>query len=142
MAGVGRGLIVRILLIAGIIQISMMSSSFAVYVTQTNALHVWSNQASSISERYNAVSILFTNGTPILYVVEILGTNYRTFRPISSVAIDISQKQGNRIQAPETNCSIHYYFGKSYIAIHTTADIGDNPLKGRLKSIGKGEPQD
>ena len=131
----------RTLLIAGIIQISAMSSN-AIDVTHTNAFHVWNNQTSTISERYNAARILFTNGTPILHVVEILGTNYKTFRPISAVNVDISQKQGDRIQAPETNCSIHYYFGKSYIAIHTTADIGGNPLKGRLKSIGKGEAQD
>ena len=94
---------------------------------------MWSASDIAVRERAAAVERCFTNGTPILIVVAVLGTNYGVLRPFSSVWVGPGPE-------PRKTCSLLYYFGQDSVTIGTSADIGGDPLTGEFNGAGYSLP--
>src|SRR5690349_12155446 len=94
---------------------------------------VWSASGKSVRERADAVNRVFTNGTPIRAVVAVLGTNYSTLRPFSSVWVGPGPE-------PRKTCSLLYFFGEDEVVIGTSADIAGDPFSGEFTGAGYGGP--
>jgi len=97
--------------------------------TSEELVRVWKSPGASVQERADAVNRRFTNGTPILGIVAILGTNYICFRPFSAVWIGPGP-------APRKTCSLIYNFGQESVLVHTSADLNADPLTGKLLGVG------
>jgi hypothetical protein len=91
---------------------------------------MWSARANSVEELANAVNRRFTNGTPISYVVSVLGKYDSTMRPFS--AIDPSTGR-----APVgATCSLMYSSGEDTVYICTTSPLDADPLAARFTGAG------
>jgi hypothetical protein len=96
-------------------------------------LGVWSASDAPVRERAAAVERCFTNGTPIPFVVAVLGTNCSVLRPFSSVWVGPGPE-------PRKTCSLLYYFGPDIVTIGTSADIGGDPFSGEFTGAGYSFP--
>jgi hypothetical protein len=93
-------------------------------------LRMWSAHTNSVQELAEAVNRRFTNGTPISYIVSILGKNDSTLRPFS--AIDPAT---GRTPVGAT-CSLMYSFGEDTVYIRTTAPLDADPLPAKFTGAG------
>jgi hypothetical protein len=83
-----------------------------------------------VQELAEAVNRRFTNGTPISYVVSILGKNDSTLRPFSA----IDPATGRRPVG--ATCSLMYSFGEDTVYIGTTAALDADPLPAKFSGAG------
>ena len=90
--------------------------------TTDDLVRVWAARTNSVEQVASAVNAHFTNGTPISYIVSILGRNDSTLRPFSAI-------DPNTGRTPTgMTCSLIYQFGEDSVYINTTAPINADPL--------------
>jgi hypothetical protein len=94
---------------------------------------IWSDPASTVNQRTDAVNQAFTNGTPVSVVVTALGTNY--MRAFSSARVWLGPGP-----EPRNTSWLVYSFGDETVDIHTTASISEDPLLGRFTGAGYSKP--
>ena len=87
---------------------------------------MWSARTNSVEQLAEAVNRRFTNGTPISYVVSVLGKNDSTLRPFS--AIDLATGH----PPVGATCSLMYSFGEDTVYIGTTAPLDADPLPAKF----------
>jgi hypothetical protein len=93
-------------------------------------LRLWSAPGASVRERADAVNRAFTNGTPIMAVVAVLGTNYTTFeKPYSGVWMGPGAGP-----EPGQNLAMIYAFGDDEVYIWTKEPKNLDPLTGKFTS--------
>jgi len=90
----------------------------------------WSARTNSVQALAEAVNRRFTNGTPISYVVSILGKNDSTMRPFSA----IDPATGHTPVG--ATCSLMYSFGEDTVYIGTTAPLDADPLPAKFTGAG------
>ncbi len=91
---------------------------------------IWSARTNSVQELAEAVNRRFTNGTPISYVVSVLGKNDSVLRPFSAMGPATGHTPVG------ATCSLIYSFGEDTVYIGTTAPLDADPLPAKFTGAG------
>jgi hypothetical protein len=109
--------------------LTLLGCSWNQATTEQDLQRVWSAPNVSVQERAAAVNRYFKKGTAIPAVVNVLGTNYSNFTPISTVWVGPGPE-------PRKTSGLIYFFGEDGVIVGTTAGIDENPLTGKFTFAG------